>query len=188
MFEFLFKYSPATFSKGKFVFLAPWPLWILALAVLAAGAALFWHMRRNRGLLTGARPIAIWLLETALIALVLLMLWHPAISIATLRAQQNVVTVLLDDSRSMGIVEDGKSRLDAAKDLLTRDLSPALSKKFQLRLYRFGKDLQRVDRPETQLASLAPDANATRIGESLNQAMSEASTLPLGAIVLMSDG
>ena len=188
MFEFLFKYSPATFSKGKFVFLSPWPLWLLALAVLAAGAALFWHMRRNRGLLTGARPIAIWLLETALIALVLLMLWHPAISIATLRPQQNVVTVLLDDSRSMGIVEDGKSRLDAAKDLLTRDLSPSLSKKFQVRLYRFGKDLQRVDRPETQLASIAPDENATRIGESLNQAMSEASTLPLGAIVLMSDG
>ncbi len=188
MFQFLFKYSPATFSKGQFVFLTPWPLWLLALAILSAGAALFWHMRRNRGLLTGARPIAIWLLETAMIALLLLMLWHPAISIATLRPQQNVVTVLLDDSKSMAIVENGKSRIDAAKELWTRNLASALGKNFQVRLYRFDKGLQRIDKPETQLAPLTANANATRIGDSLNEAMSEGATLPLGALVLMSDG
>ena len=35
--------------------------------------------------------------------LILFLLWHPALSIATLRPQQNVVAVLVDDSRSMGI-------------------------------------------------------------------------------------
>jgi hypothetical protein len=117
MFEFFFKYSPSAFSKGHLVFLASWPLWILALLVIAAGAGLYYHVRRNHGLLTGTRPIVIWLLETALVALILLLLWHPALSVATLRPQQNVITVLVDHSRSMGITEHGTTRLSQALDL-----------------------------------------------------------------------
>src|SRR5450432_2900127 len=98
MFEFLFKYSPSAFSKGQFVFLTPWPVWLMLALAVAAGALLFLHVRRNvtgnRGRLTGMRPVIIWLFETALVALLLLLLWHPAISIATLRPQQNIVTVL----------------------------------------------------------------------------------------------
>ena len=37
MFEFLFKYPGAVFQKGQFVLLASWPVWILALGVIAAG-------------------------------------------------------------------------------------------------------------------------------------------------------
>jgi len=37
---------------------------------------LFWHVRRNHGMLSGLRPVAIWLLETCLVALILLLLWH----------------------------------------------------------------------------------------------------------------
>ena len=74
MFEFLFKYSPAVFTKGHFVFLTPWPVWLLAVLAVAAGVLLFFHVRRNHGLLTGTRPVAIWLLETAMVALLLLLL------------------------------------------------------------------------------------------------------------------
>ena len=111
MFEFLFKYSPAVFSKGKIVFLTPWPAWLLVLGILGAAGLLYWHVIRHRGYLKGARPIAIWLLQTALLALLLLLLWHPALSVATLRPQQNLIAVLVDDSRSMGTVEGGKTRL-----------------------------------------------------------------------------
>src|SRR5690242_14951358 len=103
MFEFLFKYPGSVFHKGQFVLLAPWPLWIFALVVAAAAVLLFWHVRRHRGLLTGMRPVVIWLLESAMFALLLFLLWHPAISIATLRPQQNVVAVMVDDSHSMAI-------------------------------------------------------------------------------------
>jgi uncharacterized membrane protein len=184
MFEFLFKYPTTIFAKGQFVFLAPWPAWVLALVVLAAGAAIAWHVQRNRGLLTGFRSLAIWLLETALVALVLFMLWHPAISIATLRPQQNVVAVLVDDSRSMAISEDGSTRLAQAKELLNGPLLTALRQKFQVRLYKFGKNLERIEKPE----QLTGTAEATRIPDSLQQAVAEAATLPLGAVVVMSDG
>ena len=62
MFEFLFKYPASLFHKGQFVFLTPWPLWLLALGILAAAGALYWHVRRsvrrNQGMLSGARPKA----------------------------------------------------------------------------------------------------------------------------------
>ena len=34
MFELLFKYPASLFHKGQFVFLTPWPLWLLAIAIL----------------------------------------------------------------------------------------------------------------------------------------------------------
>jgi len=184
MFEFLFKYPLSIFEKGKFVLLSGLPVWLLVLLTAAAGAGLFWNMRRRHGLLTSARSIVIWLAQTALIALVLLMLWHPAISVARLRPQENVVAVLIDHSRSMGIADDGKPRLQNAEDLLNTQLLPDLSKRFQVRMYEFGRDAVRVD----QARGLAANDNATRIGDSLKHIAAEAGTMPLGAIVVMSDG
>ncbi len=186
MFEFLFKYSPAAFSKGKIVFLTPWPIWLLALLAIVAGVALFFHVRRRHGLLTGTRPLVIWLFETAMVALLLLLLWHPALSIATLRPQQNVVTVLVDHSRSMGIQENGSTRLAKAQEIWKDKLAQSLSTRFQVRMYEFGKDLARVD--SANIDQLHADSPATHIGDTLTQIASEASTLPIGAVVLMSDG
>ena len=184
MFEFLFKYPGEVFHKGQFVMLAPWPLWILALGVIAAGGLLLWHVRRNRGLLSGTRPLVIWMLETAMVALLLFLLWHPAISIATLRPQQNVVAVVVDDSRSMAIREGSQSRSAQAAAVLDRKLLAALGQKFQVRLYRFGKEAERIQKT-SQLTAAAP---ASRIGDSLEQVLAESATLPLGAVVLLSDG
>jgi len=185
MFEFFFKYSPAVFSKGKIVFLTPWPHWLLLLGILGAGGLLYWHVIRHRGYLRGSRPLFIWLLQTAMLALLLLLLWHPALSVATLRPQQNLVAVLVDDSRSMGTVESGKTRLAAVqKALKDEGLLDALSQKFQVRLYSFGKDIQRVN----DVSAITPVANSTRIGDSLDSLMAESSSVPLGAVVVVSDG
>jgi len=184
MFEILFKYPASIFQKGHFVFLTPWPLWALAVAILAAGAFLFWHIRRNHGMLSGARPIAIWLLETGLVALILFLLWHPALSIATLRPQQNVVAVLVDDSRSMSIKDAGGTREAAAQAALNSGMLKSLGDKFQVRLYKFGKEPERIQKPD-QLTASAP---ASRIGDTLERILAESSSLPLGAIVLLSDG
>jgi len=184
MFELFFKYPASLFHRGQFVLLAPWPVWALGAAILAAAALLWWHVRRNHGLLTGARPAAIWTLEAALIALVLFLLWHPALSVATLKPQQNVIAVLVDDSRSMSIAESGGTRADQAKALLAGGLLDDLGKKFQVRMYRFGKDAERIQKTD----GLKAGGEATRIGDSLKQVLAESATLPLGAVVLLSDG
>jgi uncharacterized membrane protein len=184
MFEFLFKYPPAIFSKGKFVLLSPWPVWLMIAILALAAAGLFWNMRQRRAVLSNTRSTIIWLGQTALIALVLWMLWHPAISVARLRPQQNVVAVLVDHSRSMGIAENGKPRLQSAEELLDGQLLPDLNKRFQVRLYGFGRDAVRVDQART----LTANDNATRIGDSLKHIAAEAGTMPLGAIVVLTDG
>ncbi len=185
MFEFFFKYSPAVFSKGRIVFLTPWPHWLLAVGILGAAGLLYWHVVRHRGYLKGLRPFVIWTLQTAMLALLLLLLWHPALSVATLRPQQNMVAVLIDDSRSMATSESGKTRLAQVQKALRDDgLLDALGKKFQVRLYQFDRDVKRVN----DISTVAPVANATRIGDSLDSLMSESSSIPLGAVVLVSDG
>jgi uncharacterized membrane protein len=184
MFEFLFKYSPSAFSKGRLVFLTPWPVWLLVLLIVAAAVGLYIHIRRSGSILKGSRPILIWLFETTMVALLLLLLWHPALSIATLRPQQNVVTLLLDRSRSMGISENGSTRLAKAQEIWKDKLAQPLTARFQVRMYEFGKDLARIESIDQAKA----DSPATRIGATLTQIASESSTLPIGAVVLMSDG
>ena len=153
--------------------------------MMALGAGwLAWQIHRHQGLLSGLRLAGVWILQTALVALVLFLLWHPALSVATLRPQQNVIAVVLDDTRSMAIPENGSTRLADVKRLLDNGLLKSLAGKFQVRLYRFGRDLERISRTD-QLAGSAP---ATRIGPSLEQVLGENSNLPLGAVALVSDG
>src|SRR3984885_9894208 len=83
---------------------------------------------------------AIWLLQSLLIATVLVLLWQPAITVAELTPQQNVIAVVLDDSGSMGIADsgsDGKTtREAAARKALEDGVLAGLQRKFQTRLYR----------------------------------------------------
>ena len=184
MFELLFKYPVSLFHKGHFVLLTPWPLWLLAAAILAAAGLLFLHIHRNQGMLSGLRPIGIWALESVMVALILFLLWHPALSVATLRPQQNVVAVLVDDSKSMTINDSSGTREAAAKALLNNGMLKSLGEKFQVRLYKFGKEPERIQQT-TQVTGAEP---ATRLGDTLERVLAESSSLPLGAIVLLSDG
>jgi len=184
MFELLFKYPSAVFEKGTFVFLASWPAWVLIAAILAVAAALAWHVLRNRGRLEGRRPVALWLLESGMASLILLLLWQPALSVATLRPQQNVIALLVDDSRSMAAREGDSTRLEQARALLDGGLQAALEQKFQVRLYRFGQGIARI----RSTSELSGAAGASRVGDSLREVVAESATLPLGAVVVLSDG
>ena len=181
MFEFLFKYPSAVFSKGTFVLLGAWPLWTLFASIFCAAALLgWWIARRARGF----HSAVIWLLQSSLAALLLLLLWQPAISIASLKPQQNIVAVVIDDSRSMALADNGASRRDQAARLLNGRLLRDLEARFQVRLYRFGNAAERIK----TTGQLSASATATNIGPSLRQVAAESATLPIGAIVLMSDG
>ena len=86
----------------------------------------------------------IWLLQFALAALVLLLLWQPAIMVAELKPQQNIIAVLVDDSRSMAIADDGATREAQAIKALEGGVLDQLQKKFQIRLYRLDSHISRV--------------------------------------------
>ena len=97
MFEFLFKYSRATYERAELVFASGWPVWLLV-ALIAAAAVIvgitIWQRRAGLGVV---RATVLGALQTALVAAVLVLLWRPALVTQTLRPQENSVAVLLDN-------------------------------------------------------------------------------------------
>ena len=189
MFQFLFKYPRPVFTKGHFVFLGTWPAWLLALLVVASGGALAVLVWRNLGEaapnLRSWRAWAIWGTQSALIALILFLLWQPAMVVGELSSQQNIVAVVVDDSRSMAIAdESGRTREAAALDALNHGLLAGLKQRFQTRLYTIGSALQRPQ----QVKAIVPEEAATHLSDGLKQLAAETSDLPIGAVLLLSDG
>ena len=188
MFEFLFKYPHSAYARGQFALLGAWPKWVLALLIVAAATGLAWLIRsrlaRAAPVMRSWRAWVIWGLQTLLAALLLLLLWQPAITVAELKPQQNIIAILVDDSRSMALSEDGATRQAQAIKALQSGVLASLDRSFQTRLYRVDDAPARID----SLKDLAPNAPSTRIGDSLKQLSEETSDLPIGAVVLLSDG
>src|SRR5215472_10729021 len=176
MFEFLFKYPRAVFAKGSFVLLGAWPSWVLLVFLLAAGVGLAWLVRSKlpqaASTVKNWRAWIIWLLQFALAAVVLLLLWQPAILVAELRPQQNIIAVLVDDSRSMSIADSGSTRESDAIRAMQGGVLDQLQKKFQIRTYRLDRQISRIAKLDDLKA--APPAPATRIGDGLKQLAGEA--------------
>ena len=228
MFEFFFKYPIPVFTKGKYILLGAWPGWLLALLFVVCTGGLAWLIWRRMAEVaprlrsanpgepslpkTSWRVWLIWGLESAMVALLLLLLWEPAVTVAELKSQQNIIAVLLDDSLSMEIADagaDGKTpREVAARNDLENGILAGLQKKFQTRIYRLDGQLQWVQQPEGAAGKLEGfsakpvaiagdmgtagrehmDVQATHINAGLQKLVADTSELPVGAVVLLSDG
>jgi uncharacterized membrane protein len=188
LFEFLFKYRPVVFEKGRLAFMAGPATWVLVAVALAIGipALIAYARLRMRG---GARDRGVLLaLRLAALALVVAALAHPVLVVSEAVPQRNVVGVLVDDSRSMRIADlNGATRADAVRRLLgSRDSSlfAALADKFVVRLFRFSGNGERV----AQLGDLTYDGTRTQLGPALEAARQELVGVPLSGLVLVSDG
>ncbi len=189
MFQFLFKYPLPVFTQGHLVLLGAWPGWLLPLAILLAVAGLGYlirsRVRRSAAKVHGWRAGLVWALQSSTLALLLILLWQPALTIGELSSHQNIIAVVIDDSRSMAIGDvEGHTREDAALAALNKGLLAGLQARFQTRLYRLDSELVRLD----NLRSLAPSGSATHIDRGLQQLATETAGLPVGAVVLLSDG
>ncbi len=189
MFEFLFKYPSPVFTKGRLVLLSTMPVWLLlVLIVLLAGVLALLTYRRLPDAapeLKNWRVWMLWLMQSAFIALVLLLLWQPAMIVAALSSQQNIIAVVLDDSRSMAITDQGgKTREAAALETLQGGVLADIQKRFQIRLYRLGGGLAKID----GLANVQPVDAATNINGGLKKLAEDTMDLPIGAVLLLSDG
>ena len=188
MFEFFLKYPRSVYEQGQFALLGAWPKWVLVLLIVTAAAALAVLIRSRQAqaapVMQSCRSWVIWGLQTLLAALLLVLLWQPAITVAELKPQQNIIAVLVDDSRSMAISEGGLTRQAQAVQALQSGVLASLNRSFQTRLYRVDAAPARID----SLQDLQPKAPSTRLGDSLKQLAEETSDLTIGAVVLLSDG
>jgi len=171
------------------VLLSTWPKWLLPVLILGFSVGLAMLVRRRlrdaSPKLQTWRAWAVWGMQSACVALILLLLWQPAMTVSALSSQENIVAVVVDDSRSMAVADsDGKTREAAAIAALQDGILSGLQKPFQVRLYRLGNGVTQLDR----LDKLLPVETATHIGDGLKQLAAETADLPIGAIVLLSDG
>src|SRR6202158_4021165 len=149
MFEFFFKYPRSVYARGQFALLGAGPKWMLVLLILAAAAGLAWLIRSRLSqaapVIRGWRAWFIWGWQPLLASLLRVLLWQPAITVAELKPQQNIIAVLVDDSRSMGTTEDGSTRQAQAVKVLQDGVLDKLNKSFQTRLYRVDDVPARID-------------------------------------------
>ncbi len=189
LFQALFSYRPVVFQQGEFRFDVTTASVVMALVVGLIGAdAVFTYRRvrvdegrlRDRVVLTSLRIAAL--------GLVLFCLFRPTLVVRAAVDQQNVVAVLLDDSRSMQIPD----LADMPRGQYLRDqfgaldapLLKALSDRFLVRVFRFSAAAGRV----TSAADLRFDGSQTRLGAALEGAREELAGLPVAALVLVTDG
>src|SRR5918912_1121386 len=128
LFKFLFKYPALTFEQGDFTFAASRTTIIgLGLLGVAALAALLTY----RGISSEGHPRDRAILSTlrvALVALLLFCLFRPSLILKAAVPQQNLLGVLIDDSRSMTIADrDGQARTEFVHQQLGQPDSPLLN-------------------------------------------------------------
>ncbi len=186
MFEFLFKYPLAAYRKGEFLFATGWPVWLLAALAVVSALGLLAYARRAPSRLTGAALWGVWAFQAATAALVLVLLWQPALAVQSLKSRQNAVAVLVDTSSSMSLAEDGLSRLARAVGALQETVMPALSEKFRVRLYGFSSKPERIG--SLQQEAIPPPGASSGVGESVLSVLRESTAVPLGALLVVSDG
>ena len=144
LFTFLFKYRPAAFARGDVAFEPPGPWWIVALVALVGAAFATWLYLRNSRLPIRDR-IVLAALRAAALGVLVTCLAGPILLVATAVTRRNIVAVLVDDSRSMGIADAGAATryaeaLRAFAPAAGR-VTAALAGRFQVRVFRFSETL-----------------------------------------------
>jgi len=189
IFEALFSYRPVVFQQGEFRFDVTAASFVAALLVAAVVAlAVFTYRRvrvnegrmRDRIILTGLRIAAL--------GLVLFCLFRPTLIVRAAVDQQNVVAVLLDDSRSMQIPDlNGQPRGAYVREQFAAPesaLLKSLSSKFLVRTFRFSSTASRMNAAK----ELTFNGPQTKLSVALDGARDELAGLPVAGVVLVSDG
>ena len=187
VFQLLFKYRPAVFAEGELAFGVAGPMAVvLVVAAIALGAALLTYGRVGA---TSSRRdrVVLGLLRGSALLLVVACLFRPMLLLSSPVPQRNFVGVLVDDSRSMQIADGGKeTRADVIRGAVGPDsaLIAALRERFQVRLFRFGTALERIE----NVSSLGFNAVETRLGDAIASARQELDAVPLSGLVVLTDG
>jgi len=184
LFEFLFKYSRATFERGEILFASGWPVSLLFLLITAAAVAVGFSLYRYRNDMSWPKTVVLGVLQLAVIAILLGMLWRPALLTQTLRPNENAIALLIDTSASMRQSDDDETRLQEVVATLEDGLLEDLEEQFPVELLGFAD--RTVELPSLDV--MPQPGNRTDIGQSLQSVLSGASGGALAAVVLITDG
>ncbi len=175
-------------EEGRFSFaygINPSVFMLLVVALIAT----VWLMYR-----TTTRPLSrSWKvffisIRSVILTILLVCLLRPVITTSQITPQETYLAVIIDDSQSMLIADQagGQTRQAAVKELLFDDggMLEQLSDSFQVRSFRFDKQTQRIGSGN----DLQGAGTASSIEQALSYVSDQLNGLPLGGMLLISDG
>src|SRR6476646_2905234 len=105
LFQFLFEYRPHVFRQGDFRFAPPVGAPVAAVVVVAALAMAFISYRVLRSRVQWRERAVLAALRVVALGIILFCIFRPVLVVKAAVVQQNVIGVLIDDSRSMQLPE-----------------------------------------------------------------------------------
>jgi hypothetical protein len=188
LFQAFFSYRPVVFQQGEFRFDVTAASIVAALIAAAIAAAAIFTYRTVRVKGRMRDRVVLTVLRAAALALVVFCLFRPTLVVRAAVPQQNLIAVLLDDSKSMQIPDwNGQPRGEFLRQQFSDASQPvlkALSDRFLVRTFRFSSTAGRLD----SAADLSFTGSQTRLGAALQGARDELAGLPVAGVVLVSDG
>jgi uncharacterized membrane protein len=187
IFQFLFEYRLTVFRQGDFRFAPPAGAPVAAAVVIAAVAMAFVSYRILRTRVQWKERATLAILRLVALGILLFCIFRPVLVVKAAVAQQNVVGVLIDDSRSMQLTDENGSRADLIRRTFGNPDSPimkGLSDRFLIRTFRFSSSTARLTAP----GELTFNGTQTRLANAIESARQELAGLPVSGLVLVTDG
>lgn len=186
-FAFLFKYPPFVFARGEFVFQSKLSVWVLLLAVVGLLAVLVLTYRPGRPVWPPSRRWLLFSPRATLFFFLIFLMTGPGLVVSTIVPKQSLLALLVDNSLSMGLTDGESTRNEKLTQILGPDSSliQELEEKFRLQLFQFADNMKRLDSP----LDLDWQGDRTDIVGALQQLLvAQSGNLPLGGVVLFTDG
>src|SRR6266487_143825 len=183
VFEFFFKYKPIVYEKGRLAFqLVGSPGWFI-LFVLAAAAGAYYAYRN---VARDKYSVGLVVLRAVTFSVRAFIFLRPVLNISTVLPQESYLAVVIDNSESMKIKDDGQiSRAEQLqKQFVATNFFKRLSDKFKIRTYRFDRSAERIERPDQMTFA----GKRTRLESATDLLQQELGTVPLSGVVLITDG
>ena len=187
LFQFLFDYRLQVFQQGNFRFAPPVGAPVAAAVVIAGLVIAFVSYRVLRSRVEWRQRAVLGVLRLAALAIVLFCIFRPVLVVRAAVAQQNVVGILIDDSRSMQLSDENGTRADLIRRTFGNpdsSIMKTLSDRFLVRTFRFSSSTARVTSPN----ELTFSGTQTRLAAAIESARQELAGLPVSGLVLVTDG
>lgn len=165
-------------------FATAFPWWLVAIIAAAVFAIAWLSYARTLISLSSTRRRTLVALRAAVLLLIVACLLRPIRVTPPDASHDAVVPVLVDTSRSMRLTDDeGRARIDAARDLVRRTLSTALAGHFRSELWTFGDALQ-----PGVVDTFAASASRSDLSGALRAIRDRYRDRRIAGIVVISDG
>ena len=158
----------------------------LILFVIIVGLLAFALYRYTLPPVTRFRRLLLAVLRTAALSLMLLLLFEPLARFVFTSTQPPVVAVLIDNSKSMRIVDRTGNRAEQLAALLHNDHANVVPPATELRAYTFGSQWKAHDLHGKDPLRL--DGDATDISSALHALTQERDQYNIQAAILITDG